>query len=157
MTQTVHTSLLAICKREILGKAVKTVYWVYAGRLALELETLSEHEVHLVFGYVDWDLVSLPDHVVIGTDRDEVNDYRSIINCLVGTTITELDVRTDRNLAIWLTFDGKIQLRPDQCQQLEDDLDSPCWQLFCSDGYVIDVGKPLNTWKRKHKTAPFWT
>jgi hypothetical protein len=156
MTQPQLTHLLAICRREISGKTVKTVYWVYENRLALELESPSEYEVHLVFGYVDWELVSVPDHECLATDRTESNDYRSMAEGLAGTRITEFDIRTDGNLAIRLTFDGKIQLRTDPCQELEDELDSPCWQLFCADGYVIDVGKPLNTWKRKHRTTPFW-
>ena len=151
------SNLEEICRNELVGKRIKEVYWLdNAGRLAFGVETNSEHEVHLVFGNIDCDLVSLADSILLATDRDESNEFRSVATNLVGQQITAIDIRKESNLTLWMTFGNHIRLQLDPCQQPEYDLQAPCWQLFCSDGYVIDVGNPFQSWNRIHKSSPFW-
>lgn len=158
MTEYSISRLEEICKNELVSRTVKEVYWLdSAGRLAFEFESVSSHEVHLVYGCVDWDLFTLADHEIIASDREGSSEFRAIAERLAGKKITAVEVRPEGSLALWLTFDNEIQLQSDVCKPPEYDLQAPCWQLFCADGYVIDVGKPAQSWHRSHKSASFWS
>jgi hypothetical protein len=152
-----YHELLEMCQHEILNRKVVKVYWMdFSDRLGLEIASPNTEHIRLSFGPMHWELIDQNSNHVIASTYEEFETFRVPIERLVGTIITKLSIRPAEGLALTIYFDNGTYLQIEPCEQFEEEIKPPCWELFCSDGDVIKVGTQLGTWKRRPKTTPFW-
>jgi hypothetical protein len=147
-------AITELCKTELVGRRIIKVNWRYSWRLNIEVESSTRHGVYLCYDQENWKLVSIVNDRLVASRQGNGDEYTPIMKALEGCIITSVEIRVDLDYAIWLTFDNGMQLQTEACYLREDDDASPCWQLFCSSGYVLKVGAPSLNWSWKRRDVP---
>ena len=149
--------LLDLCKHELLDKKVIEVYWMnFSDDLGLKVESSTTTSIELCFGPMHWELRDVNTQQMIVSSKMDFDTFCVPVEQLLGAKIVKLDIRKEDGLSLDVYFDSGKLLQLEPCEQIDEEIKSPCWELFCADGYVIKVGMEMGQWKRRPSTTPFW-